>query len=52
MGAGAGSSTECGNNQSAIAISKNGVISKLTEHVDVKNHFVTDTVESWQVRLQ
>jgi len=41
-----------GDNQSAIAISKNGVVSKLTKHVDVKYHFVTDTVESGQVRLQ
>jgi len=51
MGAGAGS-TVYGDNQSAIAISKNGVVSKLTKHVDVKYHFVTDTVESGKVRLQ
>ena len=45
-------STVYGDNQSAIAVSKNGVKSQRTKHVDVKYHFVTDTIETKQVKLQ
>jgi hypothetical protein len=44
-------STVFGDNQSAIAVSKNGVKGERTKHVDVKYHFVTETVESGAVRL-
>jgi hypothetical protein len=45
-------STVFGDNQSAIAVSKNGVKGERTKHVDVKYHFVTETVESGKVKLQ
>jgi hypothetical protein len=41
-----------GDNQSTIAVSKNGVKSERTKHVDVKYHFITETVESGKVKLQ
>jgi len=41
-----------GDNQSAIAVSKNGVKGERTKHVDVKYHFVTETMESGKVKLQ
>jgi len=41
-----------GDNQSAIAVSKNGVKGERTKHVDVKYHFVTETVERGDVRLK
>jgi hypothetical protein len=41
-----------GDNQSALAVSANGVKSERTKHVDVKYHFITETVESGQVKLQ
>ena len=41
-----------GDNQSTIAISKNGVKSERTKHVDVKYHFVTETIESEAVELK
>ena len=41
-----------GDNQSAIAVAKNGVKGERTKHVDVKYHFVTESVESGQVQLQ
>jgi hypothetical protein len=41
-----------GDNRAAIALSKNGVKSERTKHVDVKYHFITETVEGGQVRLQ
>jgi hypothetical protein len=41
-----------GDNQSAIAVSHNGVKSERTKHVDVKYHFVTETVENGTVKLQ
>lgn len=41
-----------GDNQSTIAVSKNGVRSERTKHVDVKYHFVTETIESGQVQLK
>ena len=45
-------STVYGDNQSAIAVSKNGVKGERTKHVDVKYHFVTETVESGKVTLK
>jgi len=41
-----------GDNQSTVSISKNGIKGERTKHVDVKYHFVTQTVESGQVRLK
>lgn len=41
-----------GDNQSTIAVSQNGVRSERTKHVDVRYHFVTETVRSGQVKLQ
>jgi hypothetical protein len=41
-----------GDNQSTIAVSKNGVKSDRTKHVDVKYHFVTQTVEEGKVKLK
>ena len=41
-----------GDNQSTIAVSKNGIKGERTKHVDVKYHFITETVESGQVKLQ
>lgn len=40
-----------GDNQSAIAVSKNGVKGERTKHVAVKYHHVTDTIERGLVRL-
>jgi hypothetical protein len=45
-------STIYGDNQAAIAVSKNGVKGERTKHVDVKYHFITETVESGVVQLQ
>ena len=45
-------STVFGDNQSTIAVSKNGVKGERTKHVDVKYHFITETVESGEVKLQ
>ena len=44
-------STVYGDNQSAIAVSQNGVKGERTKHVDVKYHFVTETVERGEVKL-
>jgi hypothetical protein len=41
-----------GDNQSAIAVSKNGVRSDRTKHVDIKYHFVTESVEQGEVLLK
>jgi hypothetical protein len=41
-----------GDNQSTIAVSKNGVKGERTKHVDVKYHFITETVESGSVQLK
>jgi hypothetical protein len=41
-----------GDNQSAIAVSKNGVRSDRTKHVDIKYHFITESVDQGQVQLQ
>jgi hypothetical protein len=40
-----------GDNQSAIAVSNNGVKGERTKHVDVKYHFVTETVERGSIKL-
>jgi len=40
-----------GDNQSTIAVSKNGVKRERTKHVDVKYQFITETVESGKVQL-
>jgi transposase InsO family protein len=40
-----------GDNQSTIAVSKNGVKSERTKHVDIKFNFVTETVESGVIQL-
>ena len=45
-------STVYGDNQSTIAISKNGIKGERTKHVDVKYCFITETVQSGQVKLQ
>jgi hypothetical protein len=45
-------STVHGDNQSAIAVAKNGVRSDRTKHVDVKYHFVTESVENGEVTLK
>ena len=45
-------STVYGDNQSTIAVSKNGVKGERTKHVDVKYHFVTDSINSKAVKLQ
>jgi hypothetical protein len=45
-------STVYGDNQSAIAASANGVKSERTKHVDVKYHFVTESVERGVVTLK
>lgn len=45
-------STVYGDNQSAIAVSENGVKGERTKHVDVKYHFVTETVERGEVKLR
>lgn len=41
-----------GDNQSAIAVSKNGIKGERTKHVDIKYHFITETVESGDVILK
>jgi transposase InsO family protein len=41
-----------GDNQSAIAVSQNGVRSERTKHVDVKYHFVTEAVERGSIQLR
>jgi len=41
-----------GDNQSALAASSNGVKSERTKHVDVKYHFITETVENGHVKLK
>ena len=45
-------STVFGDNQSAIAVSKNGVKGERTKHVDIKYNFVTETVDRGDVRLK
>ena len=41
-----------GDNQSTLAISKNGIKGERTKHVDVKYHFITETVERGDVMLK
>jgi hypothetical protein len=41
-----------GDNQSTQELSKNGVKSERTKHIDIKYHFVTDEVSKGNVRLQ
>jgi hypothetical protein len=41
-----------GDNQSTIAVSENGVKTERTKHVDVKYHFVTETVERGAIKLR
>jgi len=47
-----GPSTIAGDNQSTITISKNGVKTERTKHVDVKYHFVTNAINEQQIKLQ
>lgn len=44
--------TVYGDNQSTIAVSANGIKGERTKHVDVKYHFVTETVERGDVVLK
>ena len=41
-----------GDNQSAIAVSKNGVKGERTKHVDIKYHFVTENVVKGDIQLK
>jgi hypothetical protein len=41
-----------GDNQSAQALSKNGIKSERTKHIDVKYNFIHDEVASGRVRLK
>ena len=41
-----------GDNQSALAVSVNGIKGERTKHVDIKYHFVTETVARGDVRLE
>jgi hypothetical protein len=41
-----------GDNQSTLAISANGIKGERTKHVDVKYHFITETVNEGKVRLK
>jgi len=41
-----------GDNQAALSASSNGVKSERTKHVDVKYHFITETVEGGDVKLK
>jgi len=45
-------STVYGDNQSAISVSKNGIKGERTKHVDIKYHFITETVERGDVVLK
>ena len=38
--------------QAALAASSNGIKSERTKHVDVKYHFITETVEGGDVKLK
>ena len=40
-----------GDNQSAIAVTANGIKGERTKHVDIKYHFITETVERGDVKL-
>jgi hypothetical protein len=45
-------STVYGDNQSTITISKNGIKSERTKHIDVKYHFVTEQINEGTIKLQ
>jgi transposase InsO family protein len=45
-------STIHGDNQSAIAVSKNGIKGERTKHIDIKYRFVTETIDSGKVQLK
>jgi hypothetical protein len=47
-----GPSIISGDNQSTITISKNGVKTERTKHVDVKYHFVTNAINDEQIELR
>ena len=47
-----GPSTVMSDSQSAIAVSKNGVRSERTKHVDIKYHFITDVIDRGDVQLK
>jgi hypothetical protein len=52
LGLHATAGTVHGDNQSAIAVAKNGIKGERTKHVDVKYHFVTESVERGEVQLK
>jgi hypothetical protein len=41
-----------GDNQSTITISKNGIKSERTKHIDVKYHFVTEQINAGTIKVQ
>lgn len=41
-----------GDNQSAVAVAKNGVRSERTKHIDIKYNFITDVIERGRMRMQ
>ena len=45
-------STVYGDNQSAIAVTHNGIKGERTKHVDIKYHFVTETVGRGEIKLK
>ena len=47
-----GGSTIYGDNQAAISISKNGIKGDRTKHVDVKYHFITESIERNEIKLK
>ena len=47
-----GSSVVYQDNQSTVALSKNGVKSERSKHVDIKWHFITQTVQSGVIQLE
>ena len=49
---GGAASVVYGDNQAAIAVSKNGIKSERTKHVDVKYHFVTECINNGEVALR
>ena len=45
-------STVYGDNQSMIAVSKNGIRSERTKHIDIKYRFITDMIDTGVIALQ
>ena len=41
-----------GDNQSAIAVCKNGIKSERTKHIDIKYHFITDRIKNGELQLE